>query len=281
MDTGHGFLRKYARPVLPALFLVASVFLQVRYDELNIAHTNPRAPIHRYVMPAPFVQYTAFGFDHVLADYYWISAVQDMLKWDRKDTYYPEYFHIITTLDPKFYYPYLFGILTIPTGGNTSTFDAIALLAERGMRALPERWEIPFYTAVEYHFLANDYVRSAHYMEMASQTPGAPEVAKRTYAIYLMLSKTDNEKSRALFTAMYETSDNDETRRIAKERIALLDLISELERLTKIYHGKHGEYPSSVQDIEKRLRVALPEDLVTKYPIHINKATGEVVLTRK
>ena len=163
----------------PLLFLGASIGAQLRYDAVLMEHFNLREPMHRFIMPAPVVRYFAFGFENILADYYWVSAIQDLNKWDRRDTYYPEYFRIIATLDPKFEYPYTFAALTIPSKKNPESLTWLADISERGMVALPSSWQIPFYTGLEFHTVGRLYERAAYYLGIASAIESSPEAIPR------------------------------------------------------------------------------------------------------
>lgn len=266
--------------IVPCVFLLGATFLQLRYDAIKLERFNLRAPEHRYVMPASVVRHFAFGFQNVLADYYWVTAIQALNKWDRKDTYFPEYFRIISALDPRFSYPYIFATLVVPNRINKESLTWLSEISEIGMRALPENWEIPFYTGMEHYVVGKSSERAVHYLEIAASKKSAPEYVRTTYGIHLMRDATEYEKSRALFTTIYETSDNDETKKIVKERMALLDLIEMLEKASLAYKTKYHAFPSSLADIEKAGFIKLPPDLVEKFTIEVDKTTGKVMLLR-
>lgn len=274
----HTYIRTVIEVVLPLLLLGIIVSLQLRYDAIQAEHFNPRAPVHRFVMPAPIMRHLAFGFDNALADYYWINAVQDVNKWDRHDTFYPEYFRIISTIDPKFEYPYIFAALTVPSKETPESLTWLSVIAEEGMKALPESWQIPFYVGVQYHVVAKSYEQAVHYLAIAAGEKSAPEMVKNIYAIYLMHTATEYETSRALFTTIYETTNNEETKKLAKERIALLDFIEMLDQASQTYKTKYASYPASVDDLAKRGLIQIPLELVKKFPISIDQSTGKVTL---
>ena len=261
------------------LSFLGAVVAQVRFDKIQEDHYDLHAPVHRFVMPAPVVNHLAFGFKNVLADYYWITAVQDFLKWDRHDAYYPEYFRTIFTLDPYFEYPYVFAILTVPSRQNPESFEWLALVAERALQIFPENWEIPFYVGMQYHVAGNLNDEAVKYLEIAAAKKTSPDIVRTTLGVYLMRDKTDYERSRALFATIHETSTNDATRTLAKERIALLDLIETLERVARVYKVKYGVFPSSVGDIEEKRLIQLPPEL-KKFYIKIDPSTGKVFLAR-
>lgn len=260
--------------VLPIFFLVLSVLAQIRTDRIVAANLDLHEPVHRFILPASVVKYGAFGFQNVLADYYWVTAIQDLNKWDRRDEYYPEYFRIMNALDPKFMYPYFFGILTVPSRQNPESLSWISEISALGMEVFPENWEIPFYTGMQYHTIGRSNEDAVRYLEIAAKKPSRPEVVETTYALFLFRSATDRERSRALFTAIIKTTDNAETKKIAEDRIALLDFIEMVDNASISYKGRHGYYPDSLETLAEEGFVRLPTDLVKRFRVGIDPVSG-------
>lgn len=263
---------------LATCFLLSSFFAQLRYDAIWQEHFELHAPIHRFVLPAPIVKQFTFGFQNMVADYYWVTAVQDFNKWDKYDFYYPEYFRIISTLDPKFEYPYIFAALTLPSKQNPASFEWLRLVAERGIYAIPQSWQIPYYTGVEFHAVAKSYEQAVHYLGLAAAIPGSPEITREAYALFMLHTTTDYQKSRALFTAIYETADNDETKSVARERIMLLDLIEDVDQASIVYKEKYRQFPASVLELSSVGLIAFSSEILRHYPINIDMATGKASL---
>ncbi len=264
--------------VLVPIFFIGSLFAQLRYDAISLKHFELLAPIHRFVLPAPIVKYFTFGFKNVLADYYWVTAIQDFNKWDKFDFYYPEYFRIINTLDPKFEYPYIFAALTVPTKQNPASLSWLAQIADKGIAKIPSSWEIPYYTGVEFHTVGKSYERAVHYLAIAATVKGSPEVARQAYALFLLHTATDYQKSRELFAAIYQTADNEETKSVAKERILVLDLIEAIDQASIKYKAIHQQFPTSVETLSRAGLVVIPEQISKRYPISIDAGTGKAIL---
>lgn len=267
--------------ILSFFLLFSSATLQMRYDAIVAEHFDLRAPIHRSVMPASVIRHFTFGFQSVVADYYWITAVQDYLKWDGRDYYYPEYFQIIATLDAKFAYPYFFGILTVPNKRNSESLEWLAQIAERGARALPNEWNIPFSAATQFHVIGKNNERAIQFLEIAAKVSTAPEIVHRSLAIYLMRDASDYSRSRALFQTILDTTDNEETAKIIAERIQLLDLVEGLEQGILRYRASFGVYPASVDGLTSRSQSPLSEstkNLIAKYAPRIDQVTGKIIL---
>ena len=274
-------LRQIGTVLAPLALLLYIVFLQLRFDQMVTMRTDPQAPIHRTVMPASVVQHLTFGFDNVIADYYWVTAVQHYLKWDGSDVYYPEYFHIISTLDSQFEYPYLFAILTVPSKKNPESLMWMKSIAERGVNAFPENWQIPFSAATQFHVEGKLNEQAIHFLEIANAVPNSPEMVPRTYGIYLMRDASDYKKSRALFETILVATANDEVRRIIIERILLLDLVEALEQAIYKYQTLNGEYPHSIDELLKKQKLQLPDSytkLINKFAPQIDQTTGKIIL---
>jgi len=259
-------------------FLGLSIVAQFRYDAVWKEQYVPRAPIHKFVMPAPIVRYFSFGFDNVLVDYYWLNAVQDFTKWDRKDIYYPEYFRIIATLDPHFEYPFMFAALTIPSKLSPESLSWLADIAAIGISANPESWEIPFYTGLEFFYIGKDYERAATYLAIAANIPDAPFAVHNVYALFQLRTSTDYELSRSLFMTVLDTAESEESKRMAREHILLIDFIETVDRASGVYESIHGEYPKTIEDLTKSGIVIIPPELGERFPLKIDQNNGKATL---
>jgi hypothetical protein len=247
--TGWHVSRVWYGPVLAFAFFCGMILAQHNYDALVHGTREDPKPTRIFVLPALIVKASALGFHAPLADYYWIQVVQSALKWNGKDTFYPEYFHVISELDARFAYPYLFAILTIPNQKNPEALGYLPAIVKRGREALPDDWKIPFYAAVQMHVIGKDSKTAVSFLEEAIHVPSAPDLVKRTHAIYVMRDATDYGRARALFATLAETSDNEETQKIAEERLAVIDLMEVLRVGVGEYRRVHGEYPKDVTQL--------------------------------
>lgn len=265
-----------AQAFLALALFVSIALIQSAYDHIHYANENRHAPVHRYALPAPIVSHFAFGFNNVLADFYWITAVQDLTKWDRFDTYYPEYFRVISTLDPQFAYPYQFAIFTIPTKKNKESLAWTASIAERGINAIPSSWEIPFYLGVQYYGRTKSYAEATHYIGIAAKKDSSPEMVHKTYASFLTHALGEYQTTRALYETIANTSDNSETRTYAKTQMFILDVTEAVEQATRAYKEQNGVYPKNLMELVDGHYI--PLDVAKHFPASIDQATGKVTL---
>jgi hypothetical protein len=80
---------------------------------------------------------------------------------------------IITTLDPKFLYPYLFGGVTLSI--ELRRPDLANAILRKGLREHPDVWKIPFLIGFNTYFGEGDAATAARYIGLAAALPGAPK----------------------------------------------------------------------------------------------------------
>jgi hypothetical protein len=116
------------------------------------------------------------GFSNLAADVLWVRAVAYFGGHVLTDTDYPWLYRIlvqVTTLDPPFTYPYLFGGMALALKAETGG-ESIAMLA-RGMTNYPGDWRYPFYIGFNAFYNQRDPERAAGLMRYAATLPGSPE----------------------------------------------------------------------------------------------------------
>jgi hypothetical protein len=183
----------------------------------------------------------ALSYDAVLADLYWIRALQyfgrtrlDAGPGTSYDQLYP-LLDITTTLDPQFNIAYRFGAVFLaearPNGaGNPRA--AVALLM-KGFRANPRRWQYLHDIGFVHYWWLRDYRSAAHWFERASAVPGAPEWLRPMAAVTLTRGG-DRAAARALWQQLLDTGDHEYLRRIAAYRLTQLRVLDDLDSLNAL-----------------------------------------------
>lgn len=273
--------------VLPfSLLLLASVAaIQVNYDTI----VHPKiifATETRYILPASIVTNFSFGFKNLLADLYWVKAIQDFSIWDGKDTFYVQEYKNIAALDPKFSYPYLLGILTFTSKSvsekyvSTSTLETIEPTIQIGLKNIPENWEIPFYLGTGFQ-LIKEPSKALHYLGIAAGKASAPERVRNIYTSYLTRTITGADASRAFVNAIYETTESKTTKKILKEGMILADLTQIIQGIVEQYKNKYGVYPQSINEVISHKMIRAGTNLQNEFTIVIDRNTGKVKITSK
>ena len=257
-NTGIPWVGRPAKlwPVV-ALLVVLIVAIQLVRDRRYEAY---RAALEvLYIPSGTALQRIALSFDALLADVYWIRAIQyyggAKLADDAERNYallYP-LLDITTTLDPRFNVAYRFGAIFLteayPDGPGQP--DAAVALLEKGARYMPERWEYLQDIGFVHYWWLHDYETAAQWFRRASEIPGAAwwleSLAANTLAV-----GGNRGGSRRLWQQMHETADNDWMRVETERRLLQLDALDQIDSYTLVaeaFAAREGRWPASWQDI--------------------------------
>ena len=130
------------------------------------------------LVPAPSsVKLMSFGFDRLLADYYWLQLVSYVgdaeLQSADKYSKAEQYIDLVVELDPNFISAYWFASFII--GGDLKSPARAAEILEKGINNNPDSWYIPFIAGINQFLFARDQIRAAKYYRRAAQFPEAPD----------------------------------------------------------------------------------------------------------
>ncbi|MDH3685934.1 MAG: hypothetical protein OEP95_06895 [Myxococcales bacterium] len=146
--------------------------------------TTARVERGELFVPRPEVaRATALGFDAVLADYYWLQAIQVVGNEElpeRRGSLLAGLIDVVTTLDPRVDHPYRFAAVWL-TGDEASVLKANELL-RRGIEYHPDDWRNRFYLGFNQFFYLNERAAAAETLEAAIALPGAPLYLRRLVA---------------------------------------------------------------------------------------------------
>ncbi len=255
--------------------LLSAVFAEVMYDD-RVAIRSAGEILPSYLWPVVVLEKASFGFRNLSADVLWIGAIQFYQDWDRKNPAFIQYFDSITTLDPKFEYPYLFASLILPEGDPG--MEQTRRIVEKGLIALPDNWQLPFYLGMQYHSVQHDFSNAMRYINRAADMPNAPAIVKETRAYYAVKSG-DYSTGRVLLETLYKTADNEHTKEIAKQKLELLVLLEALGRGVAVYKQRFGVFPSSVEQLfRKGIISRLPEE-VKGLGLQVDQETGRIYIS--
>jgi hypothetical protein len=247
---------------------------------------QPAAASVLYVPSGAVLQRLALSYDALLADVYWIRALQHFggtrLKKAGPKKYellYP-LLSITTRLDPRFSIAYRFGAIFLsepPPGGPGRPDQAIALL-QRGLDVQPANWRFMQDIGFVHYWWLRDYGAAASWFTRAAGQPGAPWWLRPLSATTLA-EGGDRQASRALWTALAQTPDNDWMRRNALWRLQQLDALDTIDSLRAVLRryieaggSKPYEWAALVRAGSLR---AVPVD-PTGTPFYLGPYTGTV-----
>lgn len=190
-----------------------------------------------YVRSPDAMKRLALSYQSLLADVYWIRAVQHYggtrLSNDPNASYdllYP-LLDLTTSLDPRFNVAYLFGSLFLagpPPGGPGRPDLAIALL-EKGLRAQPEKWEFAQAIGFVHYWWRQDYPEAAAWFQRAADMPGGPFWLKSMAAVTLAEGGR-RDSSRQLWQELAR-SELEWIRNEGQRRLLQLDAMDQIDQL--------------------------------------------------
>ena len=224
-----------------------------------------------YVPSGEIVERMALSFDSLVADIYWIRVIQYYGGTKRSESVEKNYdllgplLDITTTLDPGFKAAYRFGAIFLtesyPNGPGRSDL-AVALL-EKGIDAMPDRWEYYMDIGFIYYWWLQDYETAGSWFERAAEVPGASWWL-RSLAANTLAAGGSLESSRMLWQQVYDSADNNWIRTEAARRLTqlrALDDINQLIALAVRFNRQAGRPPRGWDElIQAGLLARLPLD---------------------
>jgi tetratricopeptide (TPR) repeat protein len=277
--------------VVLVILLAAVVGMQV-VRERRFPQAEPAQQV-LYVSSPAVITRLALSYDAIVADLYWIRAIQyyGSARLSRRpdksyDLLYP-LLDLTTSLDRNFNIAYRFGayFLSEKKPGGAGRSDLAIRLLEKALVARPDRWEYPhdigfvYYRDGDYKHAADWFLRAAD----ASDSSGAKNAWLRPLAASTLASGGDTASSRILYQQLL-TSDAEWLRRDAELRLQRLDAVDEiaqLERLTKAYEERFGDPPPTWDDVVRAgLLRGVPLDPAGK-PYVLNPWWGDVTVSEE
>jgi tetratricopeptide (TPR) repeat protein len=257
-------------------FLGAVVLMLALATAVQIARERTFAFAERdaqvlYVRSGVVMRRVALSYSAVLADLYWIRALQyygrERLKPgdDRGyDLLYP-LLDLSTSLDPLFTVGYRFGAIFLaePHPGGAGRPDQAIALLEKGVAANPRKWDYYHDIGFIYYWNLHDYKSAAAWFTRGGELPGAPWWLK-TYAGVMLIRGGDRQSSRAMWERLGQSEENDWLRQTSQLRLMQLDALDQIDTLQTIvreFARVNGALPRSWEQlVAARMLAAIPVD---------------------
>ena len=241
-----------SRLLIVAILAVAALGAAFVHRQIPI---KTRAELGDPFVPRPEVaKLSSVGFHGVMADYYWIQAVQIVggsMRPEDQGTLLGRFIDVVTTVDPWVGHPYRFAAIWL-TGSEEDVRQANRLL-ERSLSYHPDDWRNRFYLGFNHFYYLEENEPAAHWLEEAAKIESAPRflagLAARLRAgtgglevaggmIRRLLAETQDPYARAEYEKML---DEIETERRARF----------LDAAREAYRKGHGEDIRAVGDLLK------------------------------
>jgi tetratricopeptide (TPR) repeat protein len=203
-------------------------------------------PKGEYLKPA------LLGYHHLGADILWLRLIQVIGKKRNSADEYEWMYHaldVITTLDPQYAYAYYAGGVIL--GDLANRPDLSIRLLERGVKANPEVWNIPFLLGYNYYFLIGDPDKGAEYIMEAARRPDGPSYLPGL-ATRMAAEAGNPDTALAFLEARLTDTQDPEMREILAYR--LKEVIIErdlriLESAVGAYRTQYRTFPATITDL--------------------------------
>jgi hypothetical protein len=236
-----------------------------------------------YVRSPETMKRLALGFDALVADVYWIRAIQhyggERLGRNGPRTYgllYP-LLDIATSLDPYFNIAYRFGSIFVSEpypGGPGRPDQAIALL-RKGIAAQPQKWQYYHDAGFVYYWQLRDYHSAAGWFARAASQPDAPKWLKPLSAAMLTHGH-DRASARFIWRQML-SSEDEWMRKAASRALLQIDALDAVDQLQAAL--QRATPPGEPYTWDRLVRAGVLRDVPRDpagYPFVLNPSTGEI-----
>jgi hypothetical protein len=267
------------------VLMAVAVGVQIQRDRVYADTATPNQDV-LYFNSGKAVGKLALSYDALVADMYWIRALQHYgysrlhpQEAGHYELLYP-FLDLTTSLDPNFMVAYRFGAIFLaePYPGGAGRPDAAVKLLQKGAAALPARWEFFHDIGFVYYWHLHDYKHAAEWFERGAELPGSPWWL-RTYAAAMLSRGGDRRASRAMWQNIFQMADNEWLKQNALLRLTQLDALDQIDLLGRArdeFVRRRGRLPESWQELAAAGSLRSEPLDPTGAPYTLNFATGEI-----
>jgi len=165
---------------------------------------------------------------------------------------------LVTDLDPRFLEAYLMSAM-----GLIHKFSDVNLalpILKKGMQAMPDSWEIPYWYGYDHYFYLDDSDTAAVYFTRAAQKPTAP---KTNWGILVNVAKQSGHYEKAYWAlkVMYDNTKSEKSKTIYGKKLVQLQNLFTIQKSANAYYEQKGEYPTDLNTlVETGLLEEIPDD---------------------
>lgn len=251
--------------LLTVLLGLAGVVGVARQIESQRSVAIATAPEDQLYLNGATVKRVSLGFNGLAADWYWMRSLQyvgrklltsgqgyqldDLGALNLK--LLPPLLDTATTLDPQFMEPYEYAAIVLP---GVDLKEAMRI-TQKGIAANPSSWRL--YQHLGYiHWQQQDYEAARETYRAGAKIPGAPAWMEAMQA-RMAAAGGSRDTAREIYQRMYEQSDDETIKEMARRRLLQLRSFDErdgLRRLMTAYKTQTGKCPGSWTELAPTLR---------------------------
>lgn len=278
---------------LGSLVVIAALLSVAVLAEVQLGRIPRQDPLGRELLylPSPeMLKIISLGHPGLVADilYLWSIQYYSLFQPHERFLYLETIYNLITDLDPLYFDAYRIGalIMQIPTGGDQEELErAVQRLFDKGLRNLPENWQLAEAAAWDFHMRFRDRRAALHYAQIAVGRPGAPSRIKRMVGVW-----SDSESVWTLddsveyWRVALETAEDPMDRAVCMSKYYEAVAARDRARLQPLLNAYVHSFGQCAGDWEQVIRVGLlgevPLDLVGN-PYGIDPQSCRVVALKK
>ena len=251
----------------PLRILQASTFAGLALTAGLLANRMEVEQLRPYdlgVIPAAStLRWLSLGHPTLAANLLWLMTVQyigdpraDERGWDKL---YP-LADVVTDLDPRHGYAYQVAGTLLGPFGHVPESNAIL---EKGTKALPDRYILPYLRAFNAFYYDDDWVTAGRFAEISARSPGAPPHVRQNVLAYYVKGQRADAAVAFLEQSLAETKDP-ETRKAVEGQLHQARLEREAARLDEAVRAWRSRYVIGPLDLRQlvgeKLIAAIPPD---------------------
>ena len=210
-----------------------------------------------FISSPAFVKRASLGYSGLLADIYWMRAVQYFGKKHEQDsTQYKSLaplLDITTDLDPNLVIAYEWGstFLDQPPPGGAGDDDAAVALVRKGIQHNPQNWHLYLTLGFIQYLGQHDYLAAAKTFEEGSRATNSNPLLK-AMAAKMLTDAGSIETARYMWQSIYDEYTDKDLKRNAQLHLASLvvdEEVPQLESLVSEFRRRFGRNPSSWREL--------------------------------
>jgi hypothetical protein len=175
-----------------ACTVIAAILTVAVVAELQLGKITRNDSLGRELLylPSPeMLKIISLGHPGLAADvlYLWSIQYYSLFEPHERFLYLETIYNLITDLDPRYFDAYRIGalIMQIQTGGDQEELEqAVRRLFDKGLRNLPDNWQLAEAAAWDFFIRFQDRRTALHYAEQAASRPSAPPRIKRMVGVW-------------------------------------------------------------------------------------------------
>jgi tetratricopeptide (TPR) repeat protein len=290
MKTGGSARRFRQTWLICCIGLICAVLIKPVQDRFESCMGKPEPdPDLLYFSSPKAVKMIALGYDSLLADFYWMRAIQYYGRREEANKRLIRFknlytlFDITTTLDPNLMDAYRIGSAFLaepePVGAGQPQ-EALRLL-DKGIAVHPEEWGLYYDKGFIHYLFLHDYKKAGEFFLQSSKLPSAP-YWMANFAAYSLSKGGSVEIAIALWQRQYRESNRADVKENARNHLLSFQVAEELgtlELLIERFKARTGIFPGSLHELMRaqRRRHATADPLGAPY--QYDPQTGGVELS--